>query len=301
MATTHVRGIERQLLTVVFVVGMAHAAQAVLKDVSLGGVSVYPVYYRVINVPFKPYVEKLFTPSGVNVLRDAPSDHLHHHGLMFAVRVNGVNFWEERPESGKQEHVSDEREKDVTDSFKEKLRWTGPDEGSIQLEETRTIVRYSEAGITLLTWQSAMHGLDGNPAPTYTGTNYNGLGMRFLESMDKDGTFFNAAGGTGVAGTNVTKSNWCAYTASADGKLVTVAMFDHPTNERHPATWYTMDTPFAYLSATLALDTESLQKADLTLTYGVAAWDGTKTKENVEEVYQRWLKLVEPLAANAER
>ncbi len=46
--------------------------------------------YRFANVPFKPYVEKLYTPSGVNVLRDSPHDHQHHHALMFALGVNGV-------------------------------------------------------------------------------------------------------------------------------------------------------------------------------------------------------------------
>ncbi|MBI4579868.1 MAG: PmoA family protein, partial [Planctomycetes bacterium] len=50
----------------------------------------------------KPYVEQLLTPSGVNVLRDSPSDHKHHHGIMFAVAVDGVNFWEEREPFGRQ-------------------------------------------------------------------------------------------------------------------------------------------------------------------------------------------------------
>ena len=56
------------------------------------------------NVPFKPYARQLFSPNGVNVLRDAPSDHLHHHGLMFAVAVEGVNFWEEHHSPGRQAH-----------------------------------------------------------------------------------------------------------------------------------------------------------------------------------------------------
>ena len=37
------------------------------------------LHYRHSDVPFKPYVKELFTPSGVNVLLDAPPDHLHHH------------------------------------------------------------------------------------------------------------------------------------------------------------------------------------------------------------------------------
>ncbi|MBM3289268.1 MAG: hypothetical protein FJY92_03880 [Candidatus Hydrogenedentes bacterium] len=284
-----------RLLALAVLVSLPVSAE--LKSVEIGGATIFPFYYRVNDVSFKPYVEKLYTQSGTNILRDAPADHLHHHGLMFAIRINGVNFWEEKPDSGKQVHVSAQPDGGKAQTYVEKLRWTSQD--GVVVEETRTIAGYSEAGVTLLTWQSALHGIDGKPVPNYHGSNYNGLGMRFLESMDKGGTFFNADGGTGVAGTVGSKSNWCAYSANADGKPVTVAMFDHPTNVRAPATWYTMDTPFAYLSATLALDKEPLQAMNLVLTYGVAAWDGTTPKEKVEEVYQQWLKLVEPLVASA--
>ena len=40
---------------------------------------------------------------------------------------------------------------------------------------------------------------------------------------------------------------------------MTVAMFDHPTNVRHPANWFTMTEPFAYLCATLGLQHETLK------------------------------------------
>ena len=50
--------------------------------------------------PMKPYVRQLFSPSGVQVLRDAVPDHKHHHGLMFAISANGVNFWEETAGAG---------------------------------------------------------------------------------------------------------------------------------------------------------------------------------------------------------
>lgn len=41
------------------------------------------------------YVAEFSPPDGGNVLRDAPPDHPHHHGLMYAVKVNGLSFWEE--------------------------------------------------------------------------------------------------------------------------------------------------------------------------------------------------------------
>ena len=53
----------------------------------------------------KPYVRELAPLRGDNLLRDSPFDHKHHHGLMFAIRVNGVNFWEETPGCGHEKSV----------------------------------------------------------------------------------------------------------------------------------------------------------------------------------------------------
>ncbi len=85
----------------------------------------------------------------------------------------------------------------------------------------------------------------------------------------------------------------CAYTAKADGKPVTVAMFDHPGNFR-PATFFTLTHGFAYLSATLNEWKEPITlKAGqpLKLCYGIALWDGEVDKAAVEKLYQRWVKL----------
>ncbi|MHC4071664.1 MAG: DUF6807 family protein, partial [Planctomycetota bacterium] len=60
--------------------------------------------YRYWDVPFKPCVQELFSPNGINILRDSPADHKHHHALMFAVSADGVNFWEEQKEPGHQIH-----------------------------------------------------------------------------------------------------------------------------------------------------------------------------------------------------
>ena len=94
-------------------------------------------------------------------------------------------------------------------------------------------------GATLLTWQSEFEVPQGKDFATLTGSPYFGLGMRFIKSMDTDGRFYNADGKIAVEGTNGKQAIWCAYTAKADGKPVTVAMFSHPVNERHPATWFT--------------------------------------------------------------
>jgi hypothetical protein len=259
--------------------------------------------YRYEDVPFKPYVQKLFTPSGINVLRDAPHDHLHHHALMYAVAVDGVNFWEEQTEPGRELHKSFDCMRIDKDSdkslagFSEQIDWINPRSQELLLKEHRTINIKSIDGlrVTLLNWQSSLAVPPGKKSMTLSGSHYFGLGMRFLESMDKGGQFFNAAGAMGevVRGTErITRADWCAYTAEADGRPVTIAMFGHPENLRNPTYWFTMTAPFAYLAATLNLYREPLvvtSDKPLVLHYTVAVWDGRIDRSKIDQVYHSWV------------
>ena len=255
--------------------------------------------YRYADVPFKGYMQQLFTPGGVNVLRDAPADHLHHHGLMFAVAVDGVNFWEEQQAPGRQEHrafadMKIDKKKDVpVAAFTERLEWVNPRNKELLLRESRTIevCRWLQPAVTILTWEGKFEPPSGKESVTLSGSPYFGLGMRFLQSMDTGGQFRNADEKSGVLETNDKQAAWCSYRANADGKPVTIAMFDHPKNERHPATWFTMDNPFAYLSATLGLHKEPLKITagnPLVVRYGVALWDGQVPVEQIDKLYKQW-------------
>ncbi|MCD4728751.1 MAG: PmoA family protein, partial [Pirellulales bacterium] len=236
--------------------------------------------------------------------RDSPHDHKHHHGLMFALAVDGVNFWEEHvANKGKELHkgLSDVKAA-VHDGasragFVQKLDWVGPDSDKPLLIERREIdvLKAKDLGATLVEWRSSLQTPPGKETMTLTGSYYFGLGLRFVESMG-GGRFFNADDKPGrvVGGDRrLTPVKWCAYSAKADGKPVTVAVFDHTANLRHPAETYTMTKPFTYLSATLNLSKEPLVvKAGqpLELRYGVALWDGEADKATVERLYQRWLQ-----------
>jgi hypothetical protein len=69
-------------------------------------------------------------------------------------------------------------------------------------------------------------------------------------------------------------------------------MFDHPNNPRHPATWFTMAKPFAYMSATLRLHEEPMRlDKHLLLIYGVALWDGRVETEQIDGLYREWVKI----------
>jgi len=269
--------------------------------------------YSYGGVPFKPYIKELYTPGGVNILLDAPPDHLHHHGLMFAVAANGVNYWEETPTAGRQRH------RDFTDieftahfdgpfvrypitHFGERTHWTHPpgSDRGIVLFELRDIevgqrrTPGTSAPATVLVWKSELSVPDGNHPVVLSGSHYFGLGLRFPRSMDATGQFLNADGKEGTifrGEERLVRSNWCAYQVTADGKPVTVAMFGYPSNPRNPTTWFTMAKPFAYMSATLGLHEQPLEVRaghPLMLRYCVAAWDRHILPAQIDAFYDEW-------------
>lgn len=281
-------------------IGMSNEDGMLVAKTGGGGI----LWYRYENVPFKPYVQRLLTPNGTNVLLDAPPDHLHHHALMFAVAVDGVNFWEEQNNPGRQKHKAFANYVEMGDTetphvagFDEQLEWINPAKEELLLNELRMIRVYQDKapGATVVTWRSKLESPPGKKSVTLSGSHYFGLGSRFVRSMDADGQFRNADNKPGEifrGEEELVRSNWCAYTATADGKLVTVAMFGHPENPRHPATWFTMAKPFAYLSATLNLHEEPMKvdsEKPLVLCYGVALWDGRVSNEKIEQAYRWWL------------
>lgn len=252
---------------------------------------------------FKPCVDVFVTPGGVNVLRDSPHDHVHHHALMFAIKVNGVNFWEERETSGRQAHVRFSPAEVDRDGARarlaETLRWLDAD-GAALAHEERVVELYApEPGRpSLLSWTTTLRPDGALDRVELGGNHYHGLGMRFLVSMDHTDTFRFAADAQDaeqVRGSEyLRRASWCAFTADADGKQATVAMFDHPSSTRFPALWFTMHTPFNYLSATRNLWREPLEataQKPAVWRHGVALWDGEADDAAVEAAYQTWLGL----------
>lgn len=280
-----------------------------------------PVFvYRYADVPRKPYLKEWYTPKGLNILRDAPYDHLHHHGLMMAIKVNDVNYWEETAAGGYQQHrmFNNVSLDPAGQGFRQFLAWHGPD-AEPDISESRSIHHspLSNENVRVLTWQSDFclyfarvdmlrsdmrrprgDGRDDNQPPATLGGNiYHGLGMRFPEFMDKVGVFIMADDMTGAFDDgphHLAQARWCAYTVEHDETPVTVAMFNCPDNPR-PTLWFTMLQPFAYLSGTQDLQREPMVLKSwetITMRYGVAAWDAIMDKADIEALYQAWVESV---------
>jgi hypothetical protein len=260
--------------------------------------------YRFSGSAPKAYVAELSTPSGVQVLRDSPHDHKHHHALMLALGADGVDFWSDGSEFGVQRHVALTPATVATQpdsrrvQFTHDLQWVGPGTKGTLMTERRTIEAVWARGLpaTLATWRSVLKPAAGKTDVELWGAHYFGLGVRFVTSMDATGKFLTDSGQLGdvVRGDErLGRAKWCAYTGPADGKTVTLALFDHPDNARHPATMFTMCKPFTYISATLDLSRQKLKMGaeGLTLRYGIALWDGEPKADEIKRVYRRWIEL----------
>jgi hypothetical protein len=247
------------------------------------------------NTTHKPYVIRMYTPGGRNILRDSPADHIHHHGLMFAIKADGCDFWAETPGQphGKMELA------ELTESpsgASATLTWKNA-EGVEVMREQRTLTAIPYDKATLLTWSSELSKAK-RAKVTLGGSHYFGLGMRFAQSMDNGGTFRFSADrkeSTVVRGDErVTQASWAAYTAKLNHEdPATAVIFSHPDNFRpmHAFTMGDNSAAFAFLSATLNLYRESYEWENddkLKLRWGIAMFDGDPSQEAIEAAYGDW-------------
>ena len=250
----------------------------------------------------KPYVAEFSAPGGRNILRDAPFDHLHHHGLMYAIKVNGLNFWEEVSGNGVERVV--ETSASVTGdaaTLRQVIHWVAPQDAFLAdttpvalLVEHRTLVLTVNAAAreSALVWQAEFEVGKKTNVVTLTGATYHGLGMRFRQDLDKLADHSYAGRKPDLVNRQeVSPAKWASVSFAAPDQPATIALVPHPTNARGDGAFFSMITAFPYLSATQRLDKEPLvyHSGDkFTLRYLVLLYPEIKTTEALEARAQRW-------------
>jgi hypothetical protein len=263
---------------------------------------------------FKPYVKELRTIKGDNILRDAPFDHLHHHALMYAIKVNGINFWEEVSGNGVQKPVQtpepvlsfadSEGSKLPRAKISQELHWVAPQDAFLPnnapvalLVEHRTLVLTvnEKQQEVALEWKSQFEVGPVTNTVTLTGANYHGLGMRFLQELDPLAVHSLAGTRPDLANNQqgISAAPWATVSFSAPSQPATIALAGHPTNARGDATYFSMLTPFAYLSATQALDKEPLiyySGDKWELNYLILLYPEAKPSDTLRQRIESWRK-----------
>lgn len=265
--------------------------------------------YTFATSQFKPYVRELNSLTGDNVLRDSPADHLHHHGLMYAIRVNGVNFWEERGQPGHQRHAKMLAQATGSSasglpqaSFTELIHWISDGDRARTdttpfafLVERRTItLTVNEAQEELaLAWHAEFEVGARTNRVTLHGSDYNGLGLRLPAAWDHVARHENsecarwpAAGKPGAV-----PARWSAVSHADEGRTVQVALFARPHGHAGTNSFFAMTEPFTYLAATQGLDKVPLdyRAGDrFVLDYLVLVSPVARTATQLERRYQAW-------------
>ena len=185
----------------------------------------------------------------MKVVEGEERDHKHHRSLWYSHgSVNGVDFWAEGAKSGRIEHEKFLEIKSGADSgvIRSANRWVALD-GKVQLTDECVFRVYNRpASERLFDFEITLKAGDGDVVlgDTKEGT----MAIRLNENMRLTRGKNTPGQGRIVQSTDVwdgktwgKRAAWCDYYGPVDGKTVGVAIFDHPSNPRHPTHWHVRD------------------------------------------------------------
>ena len=285
--------------------------------------------YRYKDV-VKPYCYPILGPSGAAMTRKWPQenvpgeehDHPHHTGLWFGHQnVNGDNFWTVTPGSGKevQEKIVSVKSGKDAGSFTTQNKWVGKS-GAVVLTDERTLRFYNRPDARVMDFEITLTASEGDVT---FGDEKDGLmAIRVPESMRALQPKGNAGDGHIVLSSGVSddgkstaaakaakkeaqtwgkRAEWVDYYGPVEDKTVGIAIFDHPSNPRHPTSWHVRDyglfaaNPFGKsyfegLPDKHAGDLKLPKGQSLTFRYRFYFHEGDTKQAKVAEQYQEFAK-----------
>lgn len=196
----------------------------------------------------KPYFYPLRTLNGINLALERPDDHPWHRGLWFSWRmINGINYWEEDPEKGlspgrtKIMDVKPQLNKDYSASISLEIEYAQEGKPAVLHERRKlTISAPNNEGEYTIDW--LLEFTANNKTVILDQEDYAGLGYRAddleLESIEylDSNNWRNDMDLTA----HREKAKWMDLSGISrfKNKAAGLAMFDHPSNPRHPSPWY---------------------------------------------------------------
>ena len=203
------------------------------------------------------YYYPVIGPYGVKMTRAYPMDpnskneshdHKHHRSLWYSHgNVNGVDFWSESPRAGKIVHDKflEIRSGEKEGVIRSRNKWVALN-GEVVCTDERTFRVYARPD-TERVFDFTITIFAGDKPLVLGDTKEGSMAMRLAESMRLKPNQYNKGKPTGhiVQSTGVRdnatwgkRAAWTDYYGPVEGHLVGVAIFDHPTNPRHPTWWH---------------------------------------------------------------
>lgn len=221
-----------------------------------------PLVIRINGEPFSqyhyegvtlPYLYPLLGPGGEFMTRhwpmedvpDEEHDHPHHRSFWFAHGdVNGVDLWSESSKAGRTEHVRFLEVRSGRDQgvIRTENRWVDV-AGKVLGTDERALVIRNTPGVRTLDYSVTLHATQGDVVlgDTKEGT----MALRLAETMRLKGKVGKGhivnSEGVRDGETWGKRARWVDYHGPVGGREMGVAMFDHPSNPRHPTWWHVRD------------------------------------------------------------
>lgn len=262
----------------------------------------------------KPIFYPIYGPPHIGMTRNWPMtdvatgeahDHPHHKSMWIAHEISGVDFWAETGGTIKNTALDLESESlKKNDAFQATSAWIRNSDGKTMLTDQTTYrfgasstSRWIDCTIKFM----ASHGdfqFDDTKEGLFAIRTHPDLR---LSAKPKDGVkqvFGNALNSEGVTGKAVwgKPAKWLLYFGSIKGQPISIAMYDHPANLRHPTTWHAREyglvtaNPFGlhhFLGKEKGSGAYAVKSGDsLQLRYRVEFIQGNPSAEEIEKRYR---------------
>jgi hypothetical protein len=198
----------------------------------------------------RPFLYPIVGPQGAKMTRNWPMaeapneerDHPHHKSFWWAHgAMNGVDFWAEGKDSGKTVHESFQSiESGQAGTIKSRNKYVAK-EGKVVCTDERTLRVHGDG--RMIDFEITVHASNGELV--FGDTKEGTMAVRLAETMRLKGKVGQGhivnSEGVRDGATWGKRAKWVDYYGPADGKQVGMAIFDHPSNPRHPTWWHVRD------------------------------------------------------------
>ena len=230
--------------------GVTISEQAEVLEVTINGEPFTQYHFENVS---RPFLYPVLGPGGAPMTRDWPmnegpndeKDHPHHRSLWFAHgEINGVDFWSEYTNAGRTVHdgfieVQSGREAGV---IKSRQKLVAKD-GRLIATDVRTIRIHNTEPYRLMDYDVTIHASEGDLV--LGDTKEGSMAIRVAPTINLKGKVAQGhivnSEGVRDGETWGKRARWCDYYGPVNGKTVGVAIFDHPSNPRHPTWWHVRD------------------------------------------------------------
>lgn len=285
----------------------------------------------------RPFVYPIIGPTGAAMTRNFPmregvdneaTDHPHHTSLWFTHgNVNGIDFWTrgagkgviratrvERSDRLSNNSAGPEAVDAVIDIIESHEEWIAPD--GVKLIDGVSTLTFSQDGYRYIDCHYSLVPAAGVEKVTFGDTKEGTMAIRThpalrLKGPVATGHCVNSEGHTDGACWGK-RAKWVAYWGVIDGKTCGIAVFDHPTNLRHPTWWHARDYGLIAANPFGIHDFEKGQPRGagdytleagqtLSLRYRFVFFAGTAEEANIAGHYEAWVaETTEQLEDNNE-